>query len=216
MSDEIQFLRHWCEKVQAYKDSLGIPSNKIDDSQTDNEIRFTGIMAEYAVCKKLNVPFNTEIHPDGDHGIDQQVAGKSFDVKFTSNREGDLIFNSMKNFRADIAILCTRGYDEFQIAILGVISRDKFCRKSQTKDFGHGQRVFVPQSELYPFVAFLTWVDNNGRPSATLIEPKIEKRPFWSQGPRRRAGQNRELGYQPSKEKGGALVQIPRKQNIST
>ena len=112
-----------------------------------------GTRAEYACVKYFGGHMNTvsvDEDLEGDNRIDFYTHGISCDVKVTEYLSGNLIFNQKEDFRADMAVLVLAGPSHQIFHIAGGISRKRFLKRHCRKDFGHGERYFVPQSWLLP------------------------------------------------------------------
>jgi hypothetical protein len=106
-----------------------------------------GTRSEIAVAHFLAVPFNDRIilHGDGGGG-DLDFRGYAVQVKSRSRHGGTLLFKTLEQFRAELAVLCSMA-GEF-VWILGWIWRDEFRSSYKDADYHHGPIVVVEQSQL--------------------------------------------------------------------
>lgn len=96
---------------------------------------------------------SSENRPDG--GYDFKVLGISFDVKFTEHKDGRLIFQSIKKFRADAAMLVVPGDSELEFRIVGGIMRERWYKE-------------VCTMQLNPKIGRIAWVVGQEK----LTEPR--------------------------------------------
>lgn len=157
-TEEIGKVERLSQEIQSLKRSCNIQTKKVYPGASDFEVGLRGLMAEYAVATSCRQNLNMDLYTDhGDFGQDFAIGEKTVDVKFNSHPYGDLYFISPGHFKADIAVLCVPGLDEFEVEMVGAISRKKFSEKCFTKDFGHGVRYCVKQGDLLKFEDFLAW-----------------------------------------------------------
>ena len=133
----------------ADKARRGIATRKHSLADSDEHIHVLGAMAEMAVCRLLRTSFNDRILPDGDGGTDLSWGGLTFDVKMRSGWGKDLlILPDMSDFRADIAILCWPGKEPDTVAVVGLVSRERFRRKALDTVLVRPPRLVMPWQEL--------------------------------------------------------------------
>ena len=144
------------------KIAAGIHTNKFSLRHGDLEINILGVHGEAAVSEILGVDFDRRALMEGDGNIaDLWYKGRSVQVKMITHKSGDLFFNSLSDFRADIAVLvvpCSAN----SVNVVGGISRKKFAKLCGTKNFGYGDRVTVPQNLLTPLEAIKRHLDSVG------------------------------------------------------
>lgn len=87
---------------QAFKESHGIKSKKIDKEISDLDMHYAGLKAEHAVAKLLGLALNMENTYTGDGGVDLRYRGITIDVKFSSRH---LNVNEKKELVADVVVL---------------------------------------------------------------------------------------------------------------
>ena len=149
-----------CERHISKKD-IGSPYNRRDNSSTGIKDDAVGLIGEAAVAQYLTVPFNADILNRGDGGIDLVFRGYTIDVKTTPRRDGRLVFNTLAEFEANLAVLVTVD-EEWNCTLAGVISQLGFKREHYEKDLGFGLKVMVDQSALYNVSRLLT-LPNGGQ-----------------------------------------------------
>lgn len=108
-----------------------------------------GFKAEFAVARLLGIdPPGVNVASDG--GIDLWFDDVSIDVKLTTRHQGDLIFDTPDKFKSRVAILVASTDDPNVMSIEGWMGRPEFISKAKRKDYGHGPRLFIPNSNLHP------------------------------------------------------------------
>ena len=129
-----------------HKRDLGIVNTKrIDQKRDDYAITREGMAGEWAVAKVLGVPVNLELYAGGDPGWDFEVSGIKIDVK--TSRAQYLLFNTIKSFKADFAIFA-KYLNDYQIDLVGMISRQEFTQKCEIRDFGYGENFVMHPDNL--------------------------------------------------------------------
>jgi len=123
-----------------YKKNLGIISNRVDQKRDDFSITREGMSGEWAVGKVINTPVNLDLHPGGDPGWDFEYCGIKIDVK--TSKAKYLLFNTLSSFKADLAVFA-RYLNEYQVELVGAITRQDFVAKHQIKNFGYGDKCVV-------------------------------------------------------------------------
>jgi hypothetical protein len=93
----------------------------------------------------LGVPVNLELHPGGDPGWDFDFSGIKIDVK--TSKAKYLLFNTMNSFKADFAVFA-RYLNDFQIELVGMVSRQDFMQKCEIRDFGYGEKYVMNPNKL--------------------------------------------------------------------
>tara|TARA_R110000868_G_scaffold85685_8_gene240905 strand:- start:13882 stop:14394 length:513 start_codon:yes stop_codon:yes gene_type:complete len=133
-----------------------------NDRQSREEANAFGYKAEFAIARLFNAePPVINVLSDG--GVDIWLDDIPVDVKFTNDEHGPLIFDSMKKFRAEIAILVGRTDDDDVMSINGWVTRKEFKQKADKQNFGYGDRLFLrhtdmnPIAELWHFLAERKW-----------------------------------------------------------
>ena len=97
---------------QTYKRNIAENNKRVDTHNTPLVTEMTGLLGEFVVAQyysdilQEDIQVNLDHLSGGDNGIDfYNLNGHSVDVKFISFPSGDLIFPSLLNFKADIAML---------------------------------------------------------------------------------------------------------------
>ncbi|HEY1861515.1 MAG TPA: hypothetical protein VGG61_14235 [Gemmataceae bacterium] len=126
-----------------------VPNYRICD-EDDFKLHLVGVRSEYAVSKYCRVPFNLFIDLGGDNNApDLWVGKRSVQVKCALYEPPILKFNSLEEFRQDLAVLTTAPAEN-EIKLYGWITRQGFQARYKTKDFGYGLRCTVGIEELLP------------------------------------------------------------------
>lgn len=133
------------------KEANNITSLKFDQGQSEFEIHYVGALGEKAVAKFYGSAVDHETYMVRDDGIDMTINRFTTQIKTTTFGGGDPFFfmNSMDCFTAEIGI-GVQYLSPIRLRIGGIISRKKFERTAQRKNFGYGVRLAVPFSELAP------------------------------------------------------------------
>lgn len=119
-----------------------------NENQSREDANIDGFKAEFAVARLFNLDPPT-LNVTSDHGADLWLTDNAcIDVKCSST--GDLIFDTMDKFGADIAVLCQVTSDPTVVEIQGWVSRIEFNFKHRIKDYGYGERLVMNRSELHP------------------------------------------------------------------
>lgn len=127
----------------------GFPPRLENQSQSREEANVFGFKAEFAIARLFGLDL-PELNVTTDHGVDLWFNDYSIDVKFSNKEDGDLIFDTLDKFRAQIAILVTRTNDESVMNVAGWISRKEFVKVCYQANFGYGERLIVEQNILNP------------------------------------------------------------------
>ena len=124
-----------------------------NEKQSRTEANILGFKAEFAIARLFNLkPPTVNVLTDG--GVDLWFDDVSIDVKVTNRIDGPLVFDSMKKFQSDVAVLVGATDQEDVLKVNGCMSRREFEWKSYRKNFGYGEREVVDVKDLYP-VPFL-------------------------------------------------------------
>jgi hypothetical protein len=130
----------------AYKRDLGyVSSKRIDQKRDDYAITREGMAGEWAVAKVLGVPVNLDLHPGGDPGWDFDYCGVKIDVK--TSRAKYLLFNTLNSFKADFAVFA-KYLNDYQVELVGMVSRQDFKQKCEIRDFGYGEKYVMHPDQL--------------------------------------------------------------------
>jgi len=122
------------------------PRKEVMGGLSREEQNVIGFKAEFAVARAFG------LHPPvmsiiSDYGVDLWWNDIAIDVKSTT--KDYLIFDTLKQFKADVAIL-TSPVEDSAVDIIGWVSRDQFLAEHGTKDFGYGIRCVMHKDELQP------------------------------------------------------------------
>lgn len=97
----------------------------------------------------LKPPPIGSLYTDG--GVDFWVNNISIDVKTSSRKNPDLLFDSVDNFSSDIACLIEADKEDEDLFIIhGWICRRDFIANAQTLKVGTGKRLYVTSRDLQP------------------------------------------------------------------
>lgn len=146
--DDIALAHTIGQRRNAIKVERGIATHKHAPA-SDESIHVLGAMAEIVVCRWLGVLFNDSITPYGDGGLDLTWGGLKVDVKMRSEWGRDLlILPDLSDFRADIAMLCWPGKEPDTVAVVGLVSRERFRQKARSDILVRPPRLVMPWQEL--------------------------------------------------------------------
>lgn len=96
-----------------------------------------------------------------DAGYDFKVGGITFDVKFTEHENGRLLFQSIRKFKADAAMLVTGTKDPCRMIVVGGIMRERWYKEVCTMSLGNREgRIawVVDQKKLTPPGRIIEWL----------------------------------------------------------
>ena len=121
------------------------------DTSDENRVmsNVLGFKAEYAVAKVLGCKLPT-LNVVTDGGVDLWVDDIGIDVKYTKRTDGDLIFDSFDDFKAEVAVLVSTTEKPEVVDIVGWLDRRGFEKKAKDHDYGHGARKVVSNADLLP------------------------------------------------------------------
>jgi hypothetical protein len=150
---EIWTLRQIAEARNAPKMAAGVTNYRIDPNQSDFDLHFKGLKAEYAVAKALGVPFDLSISLGGDdHEKDLLLAdGRTVSVKFRTQRGWDyaLTRDRLSEFKADLGILVWPAEGD-ALELVGYVTREDFAIRARRKNFTYGDRLVVEAAQMRP------------------------------------------------------------------
>lgn len=116
-------------------------------NQSREDANIDGVKAEFAVARLFNLDLPT-LNVASDHGADLWLTDNvCIDVKCSTT--GDLIFDTMEKFGADIAVLCQITDDPTVVEVQGWISRIEFNFKHGIKNYGYGDRLVMSHKDLH-------------------------------------------------------------------
>lgn len=136
-------------RIRQHSKSPLAQNHKIAPHLSNIRVHFMGALAEIAVARALGCDVDTRGLAGGDDGVDMTWNGHTIQVKFNSLKYGDLRFNSLDDFKTDIAVLVVpeKGDDLY---IAGWVTKAQFEDRARVKDFGYGARLCVEQADLTP------------------------------------------------------------------
>jgi len=144
---------HNCEMMGADTVKLcemqGFKPRLHNNNQSRVEANIYGFKAEFAVARLFNLDLPT-VNVLTDGGVDLWFDDITIDVKFNNAEYGKLIFDTMDKFKSNIAVLVGRTPDPSVMRINGWMDRKTFGDKSQSFDFGYGDRLFMSYDEMLP------------------------------------------------------------------
>ena len=123
-----------------YKQDWKVKTQRVDQKRDDFAITREGMAGEWAVGKIIDTPVNLELHQGGDQGYDFEYRGVKIDVK--TSRARYLLFRSLAHFKADLAVFA-RYLNDYQVELVGAITRAEFVAVHQLKNFGYGDNCVV-------------------------------------------------------------------------
>ena len=127
----------------------GFPPRLENEKQSRTDANILGFKAEFAVARVLGLD-SPVVNVLTDGGVDLWFGDVSIDVKVTNRIDGPLVFDNMKKFQSDVAVLVGATDDEDVLKINGCMSRKEFEWKAHRKDFGYGEREVVDIPDLHP------------------------------------------------------------------
>ena len=150
--EELDQCKHAASNRSNYARSSKIKNQRVDQSKSDKDVDYIGMVGELAVAKALGLDMDFE-KVGVDYGIDFTYNNYTVDVKTRSFPGEDLVFKSHKAFKAQVAILA-RFKKEDCVDILGCISRKKFKQLATPTHYGC---LSVSQKHLYPIESLISY-----------------------------------------------------------
>ena len=150
--EELDQCKHAASNRSNYARSSKIKNQRVDQSKSDKDVDYIGMVGELAVAKALGLDMDFE-KVGVDYGIDFTYNNYTVDVKTRSFPGEDLVFKSHKAFKAQVAILA-RFKREDCVDILGCMSRKKFKQLATPTHYGC---LSVSQKHLYPIESLINY-----------------------------------------------------------
>lgn len=142
---ELEQCKQAASKRTNYARSRQIKNQRFSKDKSDLSVDYIGMVGEMAVAKALGLDMDLD-KVGVDYGIDFIYGNTPIDVKTRSHPATELIFKSMKAFKAQVAVLA-KFKRENCVDILGCISRKKFRKYSRPTVY---DCIGVPEEYLSP------------------------------------------------------------------
>lgn len=161
-TSEIAAAHQWVAEKLHIKATHDIRDKKFDRTNTSEGVSLIGMMGEIAGCKALGAQPNLSVMIGGDDGFDCEAHGLLWQIKTSSLRA--LIFNSVDDFVADVALLVHHLADKEAVGddprfeIIGGVSRKRFIKQHFLHDYGYGMRLVMNADALTPIQKLLGMV----------------------------------------------------------
>lgn len=161
-TSEIAAAHQWVAEKLHIKATHDIRDKKFDRTNTSEGVSLIGMMGEIAGCKALGAQPNLSVMIGGDDGFDCEAHGLLWQIKTSSLRA--LIFNSVDDFVADVALLVHHLADKEAVGddprfeIIGGVSRKRFMKQHFQHDYGYGMRLVMNADDLTPIEKLLGMV----------------------------------------------------------
>lgn len=169
---EMQFVVMAAERRNVGKQPNGVVDRKHATRFDDFSVNLIGMMGEYAVARSLGIKVDTEISLKGDGGaVDLDYKGVTIQVKTTATT-GQLIFDSLAHFKADVAIGC-KIIAPNKVKICGWVTQDVFYQNHYTTDYGFGPRKVMDLDSLFQLneiSSFKEFLNNGSKLKAFAAE----------------------------------------------
>ena len=136
-ADDLKVIREIAERHDDKPPSAGGRNYGKADTA---EAHFIGLCGEAAVSRHYQVPFRRYVSQVGDkHAGDTVLFGRSAEIKTATHWEPIIKFNYLKQFGAEIAILChmVMRDEKAEIRICAWVWREEFLRHHEMMNFGH-------------------------------------------------------------------------------
>ena len=119
------------------------------DGVSSFERHYIGALGEVAVCKHFGVRHPRAVVSGGDNGVDLVINGWKAQIKCRTylGKDPEIIFKTLDYFKADVCI-ATKLESATKIAIVGCISRTRFRKIAEQKNYGYGDHWCVPETAL--------------------------------------------------------------------
>lgn len=134
---------------QSNKEEFAVETRKFVQRLSDQDLHDIGVQTEFGVAKYLGIDIDRSISPSGDDKVkDLQYGDAKIQVRARFKRaNGDLFFNNLEDFKANVAVLVIF-YEDGNMEIVGWCSKDRFLKNHHIDNFGHGQRYCLLQEHL--------------------------------------------------------------------
>jgi len=149
---EMDTARRITRERQENKREHNVTSQKVDDSQGEDEVALVGTMGEVACAHEFDMQINGTISASGDGGWDVRQGGVTAEVKTRRGEEGDFaMYDASTDIDAELAILCwfvEDGQKDLfggaganpEVYIVGWLSRAEWLMLAETLHFGDWRR----------------------------------------------------------------------------
>jgi hypothetical protein len=153
---DLSYIAMYSERIYVVKSVHKVTSKKYDVTKSEWELIYVGMMGEFAVRKITGSPMSMDITISGQPVADTIVGGKTAQIKANSYTGKNLEFfvDDMKSFNADI-LIGVQVLSPVLCDVIGYIDREKFRSIAKVKNYGYGERLFVPSTSLESITNFL-------------------------------------------------------------
>jgi len=133
--EEMDLAREINRERQQNKREYNVTSQKVDDSQGEDEVSLVGIMGEVAVAHEFDMDVNRMVDPSGDDGWDVRKGSVTAEVKTRRGEELDYaMYDDVSDVEADLAILVWQ--EGKLMTIAGWLSRAEWIMLAEPLHFG--------------------------------------------------------------------------------
>ena len=153
---ELEQCKNAAARRTNYARSTNIKNQRFAKDQSDLSVDYIGIIGELAVAKVLGLEMDFD-KVGVDYGIDFIYGDLKVDVKTRSHPKTELIFKSMKAFKAQVAVVA-KFKPENCVEILGCISRKKFRKHERPTVY---ECIGVPKELLSPIETLINYKEDN-------------------------------------------------------
>jgi hypothetical protein len=137
--EEMDLVREINRERQENKREYNVTSQKVDDSQREDEVSLVGIMGEVATAHEFGMDVNRTVDPSGDNGWDVRKGSVTAEVKTRRGEELDYaMYDAHSDVDADLAILAWQQGKLLTIA--GWLSRAEWIMLAEPLQFGRRVR----------------------------------------------------------------------------
>ena len=147
--EELDQCKHAASNRSNYARSSKIKNQKVDQSKSDKDVDYIGMVGELAVAKALGLDMDFE-KVGVDYGIDFTYNNYTIDVKTRSYPGNDLVFKRHAAFKAEVAILA-QFKKENCVNILGYMNKETFQKYAKPTHYdclSASQKYIQPIEEL--------------------------------------------------------------------
>ena len=137
------------------KIAYAVPNYRFDESHSDFDIHYVGVLAEIAVAKVLGISVDKNIDLGGDQKFDLVWKGLKIQVKYNHYSWGELYLVKGEPLVADVYVLVVG--DIHKMTIKGWATRNDFA-KATIKNYGYGERLALFQKQLREFAELQTTI----------------------------------------------------------
>jgi len=140
----------YSERFNCVKEANGVPKGTYGDL-TPFGAHYVGAMGEFALRKATGSPLDLSVTKLGNDDPDIVINGWTVQIKTSSytGRDVEYKLNTMGDFNARV-LVGVRILTPLKCEISGCISKTRFMKIHEVKDYGYGERLVIAAKDLSP------------------------------------------------------------------